>query len=145
MASTPHNLIGLLSKEYTLFGELLKCLESEKDHLINLDVDHLCSVMGEKQKILKALSETRDKREGLDFDIPTEDRRNLQELHKKINHLREEVRSRAKENMSFIKDSLEFFDEIISIFTAGNAQNPAYGPKARGPQDQPALIYRREV
>ena len=104
MATTPHNLRDLLSKEYTLFGELLKCLESEKDHLINLDVDHLCSVMGEKQKILKALSETREQRKGLgqqgpDYDITVEDRRNLHELHKKINLLREEVRSRAKENM----------------------------------------------
>jgi hypothetical protein len=150
MTVSNQGLQDLAQSEYRLFGELLDCLNKERESLMDLNVGHLWSVMEEKKRILEAIEEAQNhikelRSKRLDHDMPLEDRRAFHNLTKKINHRKQEVRTRVRENASFIQETLAFFDEIVSILLTGGDPNWAYPPKTGSPKDNPPRIYRKEV
>ena len=109
-------------KRISLFKDLLNCIDRERDNLINQDINGIWSTMEEKQRILESLEETNgqiqkiDGREPSYRDIPHEERHSIVELTQTLSDLKEEAKVRVGENMSFIKETLDFFHDIIFQF-----------------------------
>jgi hypothetical protein len=150
MTVSNQGLQDLVQSEYRLFGELLDCLNKERESLMDLNVGHLWSVMEEKQKILKAIEEAQNRIKELRatrlyHDMPRDDHRAFHNLIKKVNHRKQEVHTRVRENATFIQETLIFFDEIVSILLTGGDPNSAYQPKTGCARGNPPRIYRKEV
>ncbi len=113
-----------------LFRGLVDCLERERKHLKEIDVEALWAVMEEKKRIIEALSA-----------IPDEERAPDAETSR----LKEEIRRRTEENIGFIKESLSFFDELIAILAGGEPETRGYRPGGSGRLGTRPLLYKREA
>ena len=151
MESSIQTIEGVYRRKVSLFKELINCLDLERDNLINLNIENLWSLMEEKQKILisiedegKQIKKIMEKNHP-DQDIPKRGGRPIMELSRKIADLKEEIKAKVSENVTFIRESLDFFDEIISIFANGERVEHSYRPTRKGQKALSALIYHKEV
>lgn len=137
-------------KRISLFRDLLACIDRERSCLINQDIQGLWSAMEEKQRLLGSIEETKDHvrktagREPAFPDIPAKDRQSIAELSHTLLDLREEIKVRVTENISFIQETLDFFHEIISSFTKTDQTAGSYGP-VKNKHKENHLIYHSEV
>ncbi|MBW2610115.1 MAG: flagellar export chaperone FlgN [Deltaproteobacteria bacterium] len=151
MESNTQEIEEIYHRKVSLFRELLDCVVLERDNLINLDIKNLWDVMEEKQKILESIENARDQikditGEGSPYhNIPIEDRTVIKELSRTLADLNEEIKIRVRENVSFIEDTLSFFNEIISSFTMAGRPGDSYGPGGNSRKGLPNLIYYNEV
>ena len=139
-------------KKISLFKELLNCVSRERDNLIDLDLKNIWTVMEEKQRIVNAIEEADNElkemvgtKGNIYKNIPANERPSVMELSKTLSGLREEIRVRLEENVTFIKETLGFFHEIISIFTMGNRSEIAYSPTKSAKHKVQNVIYHNEV
>jgi hypothetical protein len=134
-------------KRIALFGELLKCVEEEKKNLLDLNTHNLWILAQEKQKIrhsIEALKDPVDDHTSSD-DASGLDRQIISNLSTKLSLIKNEIRVRVEENMTFIRESLDCIHDIISIFrTAGRAEE-SYYPKKTQQKHMPGLMYQNEV
>ena len=150
MASNNQNIEDIYRQEVALFEKLLGCVKSERDSLISLNVEDLWTLMEKKQKIIDDLDDTHGRircfREKSDqgHDAPVEDRRFILGLSKKIAALKEEIRVRSGENVSFIRETLGFFNEVMSSLVRGGSDD-SYHPTRKSPKGISTFIYHREV
>ena len=151
MESSIQTIEGIYSRKVSLFKELINCLDLERDNLINPNIKNLWSLMEEKQRILISIEDEGKQIKKImeknypDQDIPERGGRPITELSQKIADLKEEIKVRVKENVTFIRESLDFFDEIISIFAKGGRVENSYRPTRKGQKTLSALIYHKEV
>jgi hypothetical protein len=137
-------------KRISLFRDLLYCIDRERDYLINQDIKGLWSAMEEKQNILGYIELTKGHVQKIAggepayLDIPAEDRQSVVNLSQTLLDLREEIKVRVTENVSFIKESLDFLHEIISTFTKAGQIEDSYGP-AKNHHKESSRIYHSEV
>ena len=143
---------AVFHKKISLFKELLNCVSRERDNLIDLDLKNIWTVMEEKQRIVNAIEETDNElkemvgtKGNIYKNIPANERPSVMELSKTLSGLREEIRVRLEENVTFIKETLGFFHEIISIFTMGNRSEIAYSPTKSAKHKVQNVIYHNEV
>ena len=141
----------LVRHKILLLQDLLHCLKQEGENLINLDLDCLWEVMEEKNKLLTAIAENEAQLEKMrneafrNGDKPDAESVVPGTLSRKIHDLKGKVRTRVKENVAFIQESLEFFDEIISIFTMGGRVEHSYCHLTKNQKEFSPRIYHREV
>ncbi|MBW1720729.1 MAG: flagellar export chaperone FlgN [Deltaproteobacteria bacterium] len=150
MESLQHDgdIQDLYRKKASLLQGLLQCLEQERDHLIHLNVPKLWELLEEKQELIRAIEELRTRILSLEGDESRgrgRARAPFPLLARKIARLKEEIAARAKENVTFIRDTLVFFDELISILLSGGNEEPAYRRAVKGPSDSTSAIYHMEV
>ena len=151
MESSIQTIEGIYSRKVSLFKELINCLDLERDDLINLNIENLWSLMEKKQRILVSIEDEGKQIKKImeknypDQDIPERGGRPITELSQKIADLKEEIKVRVKENVTFIRESLDFFDEIISIFAKSGRVEHSYRPTRKGQKTLSALIYHKEV
>lgn len=151
MESSLQMIEGSYRRKASLFKELVNCLDLERDNLINLNIEGLWSLMEEKQGILLSIEDEGEQIKKImekdypDQDVPEPGRRPIMELSQKIADLKEDIKVRVKENVTFIRESLDFFDEIISIFANGGRVEHSYRPTRKGQRGLSTLIYHREV
>jgi len=151
MESSIQTIEGIYRRKVSLFKELINCLDLERDSLINLNIENLWSLMEEKQRILISIEDEGTQIKKIieknypDQDIPERGGRLITELSQKMADLKEEIKIRVKENVTFIQESLDFFDEIISIFANGGRVEHSYRPTRNGQKALSALIYHKEV
>jgi flagellar biosynthesis/type III secretory pathway chaperone len=134
-------------KKIALFSDLLKCVEQERISLINLNTHNLWSLLQEKQQIIRSIEDLGDTtiEDTQTHDIPYHNKQAIQNLSQRLSGLKEEVKVRVQENMTFIRESLDCFHEIISIFsTAGRAED-GYHPQKASRKQMPGLMYQNEV
>jgi flagellar biosynthesis/type III secretory pathway chaperone len=138
-------------KKVSLLRELLGCLAQERENLIVPNVQNLWSLMEEKQRLLTSIGETEEEIQGLRNQEPRvqevsgTDRNPVAALSHEIRRLGEEIKARVRENVSFIQETLLFFDEIISIFAGGGRVAYSYEPVLKRQRTSPSLMYKREV
>ena len=140
-------------KKISLFKELLNCVSRERDDLINLDIKNIWAAMEEKQRIADSIEEADIQlKEMISAGgsiykyIPADERPAVMEFSKTLAGLREEIRVRMGENVTFIKDTLGFFHEVISIFTTGdNSSEIFYSPVKSTSRKAQNFIYHNEV
>jgi len=135
----------------SLLRELLGCLAQERENLIVPNVQNLWSLMEAKQRLLDSIRETEEEIRGLRNqetsaqEVSTNDRNPVAALSHEIRRLGEEIKARVRENVSFIQETLLFFDEIISIFASGGRAEYSYAPVLKRQRISSSLIYRKEV
>jgi flagellar biosynthesis/type III secretory pathway chaperone len=142
-------------EKVSLLQGLLGCLRLEQESLVSMNLKSLWSLMEQKDGLLDSIGRTDQEIRAAEAqvsdggparaDLPKEVRRAVRDLSREIQHLKMEIRARVKENVSFIQETLRFFDEIVSIFAAGNRTEPSYEPQPRRSRISSSLIYEREV
>jgi len=141
----------IYQEKLNLLKELVTCLSLERDSLINLDIGKLWALMEEKQKILESIDikakQVRDIIEESypDREIPVKDHRRIRGLSQKIADLKEEIKTRVRENVSFIQDSLGFINEMISVLVTGGRPAFSYDPVVKNKKKMSSIIYYKEV
>ena len=137
-------------KSVGLLRDLRDCLEKERKCLLEVNVSDLWTVMEEKQGILQAMEDlqphpegSRSGDEGGERDAPVSPPSPA--LRSEMNHLKEEIRSRSRENVEFIRGSLAVFDELISRIAGVVKDSQTYKPQGSGTRAPRHSIYRRKV
>ena len=142
-------------KKVSLLQALLGCLHLEQESLITMNLKSLWSLMERKDSLLDSIGLTDQEIRAVEAlgsvggadgtDLPKEVRQAVRGLSREIQRLKMEIRARVKENVSFIQETLRFFDEIVSIFAAGNRPEVSYEPQPGRARMSSSLIYQREV
>ena len=116
-----------------------------------MNIDNLWELMESKNRILTTIQEGRDQIKSLleeaggKQNVSNREKPLVAELSNKIITLKQEIGARVKENVSFIKESLQFVDDLITIFAMGGKLETSYSPAKRQTRETPGRIYRREV
>lgn len=136
----------LFSKKLILYGDLLHCLEKERASLIDVDLTALWKISGEKEKITSELQSVREQilfavntgvyGEVFDYaqvlgSIPKGKRDGCLKLYRRIMTQEGEIEVLRKQNKTFIDDSLQFLDEMISVIAGEAAGKATYDNKCR--------------
>jgi len=151
MEINTQEIMNVYSRRISLFQDLLSCIIRERDNLINQDIKGIWSSLAEKQSILDSIEETNRHFDGIDKDIdrremPQEDRDKIMQMLKTLIRLKQEIRARVKENVSFINETLDFFHELISTMTRSEEDKcNYYGPSGSFRKGSRNLIYQGEV
>ncbi|MBN1849909.1 MAG: flagellar export chaperone FlgN [Deltaproteobacteria bacterium] len=134
-------------KKIALFSDLLNCVERERLNLMNLNAHNLWSLLEEKQRIIRSIEElgSTQEMETKDYNIPQQQRKVILNLREKLSRIKEELRVRVHENVTFIRESLDCFHEIISIFSTAGRDDEGYLPKKAKRKQMPSLMYQNEV
>ena len=142
-------IIIIYKQRISLLRELLDCVDRERSHLINRDINSIWSIMEEKNRILESIEKTKEHiLQNTDIEIgnrhiPLNERQSIAELSRTLNDLKQEIKVRVRENMLFINETLGFFHDIVSVFaTAGRTDN-SYGPVKYA--DKKPILYKSEV
>ncbi len=131
-----------------LLRSLLDCLSLEKENLIHLDVKGLWSSMEEKHRLLASIQETDKEISKCNVEISDEGKSAhpmLKDFGREIRRLKQEIGVRVRENVSFIEETLLFFDEIISVFASGAKEQCSYESIVKKQKTSSNLIFESEV
>lgn len=120
---------------------LRDCLAIEREKLMNLDVDALWDIAEEKQRILTSAEESAEELRS----FRPEELAGMGALSRRLNRLKEEIRTRAADNMAVIQDNLEFYEELLSILVLGEGSASPYGKTAAPRRKGLPLRISREV
>ena len=129
----------------SLMRALVDCLDLEREHLVNLDVKSLWSLMEEKHRILNSIVKVDEEISICTAAGVEEERRTGQAFSKDIKRLKREIGARVHENVSFIEETLRFFDEIVSVLASGGRAEYCYEPALKRNRASSSLIFEREV
>jgi len=134
-------------KKVALFNDLLKGVEQERTNLLNLNAHNLWSLLEEKQKIIRSIEELGSTQDidTMAHNIPQQQKRAILNLSQKLSQLKEEIRARVQENITFIGESLACFHKIISIFSTAGRGEERYFPKKTNRKQMPSFMYQNEV
>ncbi len=139
-------LEALFYQKIMAYQELVECLKHEREVLAEADIDSLWEISDKKHsivsrmedlrgKILTALSEAAidHRMDAVSFDlarvyslIPSMHAERIKTAYLSLVNLKGEIRQRSQENKIFIKESLDFLDELIGIITGANKPKPLY-------------------
>lgn len=134
MESMKSEIEEIFKKKIALFGELRDCIALERENLINLDIKSLWAVMEEKHRILESIAVAKDQLTGIIGDeapyrhVPIQDRPAMMRYCQTLSDLREDIKARVRENILFIRETLDFFHEMVGILTTGGRSGDCYGP-----------------
>jgi hypothetical protein len=152
MEQNAKEIMNNYMKEISLFQDLLKCITRERDHLINQDIKGIWDSLEEKESVLASIEQNRGLMKVVtsgdlsSLEIAPQDRERIRELSRALARLKLEIKSRVKENVSFINETLSFFEEMITAMTVNEIDNSnSYGRSGfsrRGPR---SAIYQGEV
>jgi hypothetical protein len=146
-------IINIYLRKISLFQDLLNCVIRERENLITQDIKGIWSSLEEKESILASIDVTKHQLGGGSGsnmnlrDFSPVDREKINELSRTLVRLRLEIKTRVKENMSFINETLDFFHEMISAMTTSEADkcNNSYGPSGNSRKGARSLIYQSEA
>ncbi|RLB16113.1 MAG: hypothetical protein DRG82_09955 [Deltaproteobacteria bacterium] len=156
MNSLEMQIEGSYEKQAAMLEQLRDCLELERESLIQVDVDQLWEIMEKKNTLVVDIDKLGNEIKCLlnhCFEHSLEAPRAsalrewpwFRELSKRTTLLKEDIQVRLKENLSFIQDTLGFFNELVGIIAKSGAQEQGY-EHLRNPQKMSeARIYQREV
>lgn len=129
----------------SLMRSLVNCLDLEREHLVNLNVKSLWSLMEEKHRLLNSIVEAENEISNTCKEAGAESMAAHRRFSPDIQRLKQEIGARVRENVTFIQESLQFFDEIISVFASGGRAEVGYAPGLKKQKNPPSLIFEREV
>jgi hypothetical protein len=149
METETHSRPNVQESRIALFKDLVDCLKREREILTDLNVQNLWAVLEEKQGILHALEALpfREAGSGSQGEHGKADPLRL-EAHASaltVDRLKEEIRERTRENADFIRDSLQFVDELVALVAGAPSDNGVYGPNGEESRAHRARLYGREV
>jgi hypothetical protein len=152
MEQNEKEIINNYMKEISLFQDLLNCIIRERDRLINQDIKGIWDSLEEKESILASIEQNRSLMKGIangdssSMEIAPQNRERIRELSRALTRLKLEIKSRVKENVSFINETLSFFHEMISAMTMSELdKSSSYGPSRFSRRGSRSVIYQGEV
>jgi flagellar biosynthesis/type III secretory pathway chaperone len=152
MESKAKDIIDIYKRRISLFKDLLTCITQEKENLINQDINGLWSALEEKQKLLASIEATKNPLDGCSYkdlnfrDFSSNDKDKIRELSRMLIGLKQEIRARVRENVSFINETLDFFNEMISSLTMTETDKCySYGPSGNSRKGLRSLMYQGEA
>lgn len=148
MESPTRKIEDVYGEKVSLLRTLLECLNAERENLIHLDVKGLWSLMEEKNKLLFSIQETEKEISACNAQIPDKKKSSLREVNenrREIRRLKQEIGARVRENVSFIEETLLFFDEIISVFASGARAEYSYESVVKRQKTPSTMIFESEV
>ncbi len=150
-----NRLKGLYLERISLYENLLSCIKKESDNLINRNIKGIWASLDEKKDILEAIEENNrhfPENKCLNpslSEITGQDRDAVIQLTRKLGHLKMEISTRTKENVSFINDTLGFINDIFSALGNKDKKNDTYakfgGSRNKRSSESTNLIYHNEV
>ncbi len=146
MKTAIETLENLFYEKILLYQDLLECLKRERDCLAKTDIDGLWEIAEQKQSVVSRIESVRGKilsdlseaaidhrMDAVSFDlacvyslIPGMHAERIKTAYLSLVALKGEIRQRSQENKVFIKESLDFLDELIGIITGANKPKPLY-------------------
>jgi hypothetical protein len=156
MNSLETQVEGSYERQAAMLEQLKDCLELERESLIQVDVDQLWELMEKKNALMldieKAGNAIKCLMEQCFPGSPESPRANalkywpwFRDLRKQTDLLKEDIRARLKENMSFIQDTLGFFDELIGTILKGGTERLGYEHLKKAQEPMGPKIYYREA
>ncbi|MFH1671939.1 MAG: flagellar export chaperone FlgN [Pseudomonadota bacterium] len=155
-----------LQKKVLLYKDVVECLKRERKCLIEVDMDELWDVSMEKQTIVSDINTLRKRLLERVRDIvpefhiegkkswfaqiipyvPPDDRERFKNLYHTLMGLKMEIKTRSKENMSIIEDSIVVLDDIISIIAnTGRSQVTYNGGCSLNGRPKDNILLHREA
>jgi hypothetical protein len=104
--------------------------------------------MEEKHRLLNSIVQADKVISTCDADLPDREparRHALQGFSREIQRLKQEIGARVRENVSFIQETLQFFDEIVQVFASGGRSEYCYEPVPKRQRNPSCLIFEREA
>lgn len=129
----------------SLMRSLVNCLDLEREHLVNLNVKNLWPIMEEKHRLLNSILNADNEISTTCKEAGWEEVRTPGGFSKDIQRLKQEIGARVRENVSFIRETLQFFDEIISVFASSGRSEYGYESSLKRQKNPTSLIFEREV
>jgi len=137
----------LLHKKVILYKALLLCFKKERESLIDIDLDRLWRVSGEKDNIVSKIESIRgeivsvfklepDQKTFKVYQvlhlnlIPRRMKPKFEKLVRMLFRLKYEIKALREENMALINESLQFLDEMISVITGETRSKVTYNDKS---------------
>ncbi|MBW2096086.1 MAG: flagellar export chaperone FlgN [Deltaproteobacteria bacterium] len=156
MNSLEMQVEGSYEKQAAMLEQLRDCLEMERESLIQVDVEELWELMEKKNTLVVDIEKLGNEIKCLlnqHFKHSPENPRAsaLKEwpwfgkLSRQTALLKEDIQTRLKENLSFIQDTLGFFDELVGIIVKGGTQEQGYEHLRKPLEASGPRIYHREV
>lgn len=156
MGSLEMEVEGSFEKQAAMLEQLRDCLEMERESLIQVDVDELWELMETKNSLVVGIEKLGNEIKCLlnqCFECSTETPRAralkewpwFRDFSKRTALLKEDIQTRLRENLSFIRDTLGFFNELVGIIVQGGAQERGYEHLGKLPEATGPRIYHREV
>ncbi|HUT71845.1 MAG TPA: flagellar protein FlgN [Desulfatiglandales bacterium] len=155
-----HLLEDLFQRKIILYDDLLRCLEKERESLVTINMDALWAISKEKEELCSKIESIRQEIVSVvDIDgqdsslplnrilglVPEEKAGSFQGFFLTLVKLKNEIELSRKANMVFIKDSLRFLDEMISIITGGNKSKMVYDERSHLSKSGINCFLSREV
>jgi hypothetical protein len=161
MEALPVDMIEkLFYKKIMLYNDLLHCFEEERMSLISIDLNKLWELSKKKDELCAQIKSIR-KEMSVAIDsgkapnafnlglimglIPEEYTDRFKKLYLRILKLKGEIEILRKQNILYIDDSLEFMDEMISIFAGEAESRHIYNDRCHFKSSGPRFFLNREV
>jgi hypothetical protein len=147
---------GSYQRQAAMLEQLRDCLEMERESLIQVDVDQLWELMEKKKSLVLEIEKTGNEIKGLMdqcFQESPESPRVsalkewpwFRDVSRQTTVLKEGIQARLKENLSFIHDTLGFFDELIGIIVNNQDRSQGYEHMGKPQETRKPRIYSMEV
>ncbi len=160
MKSSIFNMIQkVMACKITAYRDMLNCLLSEREALINVEVERLWDVSQKKEKLCRRIESLRKKLskligkngngESININnifpyLTREQGEKIRPYFLTLKRLKEEIKTIREENITVINDSLRFLDDMIAILSTQRRESRLYDEKCRiKSQEQPAILCRR--
>lgn len=150
-----------LRRKIDLYGELLLYLRQERKLLLDLELNELWEIAGHKERLCSEIETVREKirlrlgnagapAEYPDFSaminrLPEKSRTLLQELHSQLVKIKIEAEFLRQENVRFIRDSLQFLDELVAVIGGEAGRKVFYNQERRLTGSSAANLFCREA
>ena len=164
MEEIAHEIEKKVEQKDALYGGLITLLETERQHIVDMEVDALWKCAEEKKRIsleivtlrhqILALAEAALGETGMDaqsfsldrllkgLPIPAAPRRHLKQLRISINTRKTEIAQRSKDNQLHVREYLSVIDDIMALAVA-DTSTAQYNPMGHmpGPKQSHRLIH----
>jgi hypothetical protein len=135
MDTQTSTLSFLFEKKLLLYRELIEVLKMERKWIVSVKTEQLWQVSDKKQQIVSRIEAVREKilqtltSEGIGHEmtvdnfrpsrvialVPVVTQKVLVRLQSALNLAKEEIRTRSRENVTFVEDYLKTLDDLIGI------------------------------
>lgn len=150
----------LFHEKVLLYADLAECFKKERTCLRAMNIEALWEVADEKNRICSEISALRseiaaalrlergpeeaDVRDLPDW-IPLRDQGGVRNSRLRIMELKREIEVMRRENQTFIDESLDFLDEMITLLAGEGAGGTIYSGRSRLQRTEALCTMSREV
>jgi flagellar biosynthesis/type III secretory pathway chaperone len=152
----------LIETKIQLYHDLRRCLETERQALIHVEMDALWQISSQKEAVCGEIGRVKEAIASTATPFCSEPLVDLYQLFavlprnrlaafsdsvQQLSVLKKEIAEMRKQNMGFMNDSLEFIDAIMAIISGAGGKNGSavYNRRCGFNHQKPVQFLRQEV